>query len=63
MEGELGVKDRLGDLFVPHQFLAWAGLHVIGVRIRVLQRVATLETKEKTTVGCEEIEESLENAC
>lgn len=50
MEGELGVKDRLGDLFVPHQFLAWARLHVIGVRIRVLQRVATLETKEKTTV-------------
>lgn len=34
-------------MFDPHQFLAWAGLHVIGVRIRILQRVATLETKEK----------------
>lgn len=36
-------------MFVSYQFLAWAGLHVIGVRIRILQRVATLETKKDKT--------------
>lgn len=29
---------------MTHQFLARAGLHVIGIRIRVLQRVAALAT-------------------
>lgn len=35
------------DVLVSYQFLAWARLHVIGVRIRILQRVATLRKKEK----------------
>lgn len=31
-----------------YQFLAWPGLHVIRVRIRILQRVATLKTRGKS---------------
>lgn len=42
------IKNRQGEKFVSHQFLAWAGLHVIGVGVRILQCVATLETKRRT---------------
>ena len=44
---------------MSHQFLAWAGLHVIGVRVRILQCVATLETYRHTHDVL--TEESLEN--
>ncbi len=49
-------------MIVSHQFLAWAGLHVIGIRVRILQCVATLENKDtKHTHDAVLTEESLEN--
>lgn len=41
---------RKQDKFGPHQFLARARLHVIGVRVCILQCVATLEIKGKTVM-------------
>lgn len=45
-------------MFVSHQFLAWAGLHVIGVRVSILQRVATLETRRQDTLMMENVQKS-----